>query len=70
MLHFKTGSERIICPKNVKAGVLDERLKLFQEYRILEIIFKERNDEVESIIRMLYNINSKIFNFKIKYETK
>lgn len=32
LLFFNTGSERIICLKNLKSGIIDERLKIFPKY--------------------------------------
>ena len=39
LLCFGTGSERLKCLKNVKNGILDDRLKIFDKYyEILKII--------------------------------
>jgi translation initiation factor 2-alpha kinase 4 len=53
LLNFKTGSERIVCLKNVKNGILDERLKLFNEYELIQYIFESNDDNIQSIIKLL-----------------
>ncbi len=50
LLYFGTGSERLKCLKNVKNGVLDERLKIFDKYYEIILIIINGESNIENLI--------------------
>ncbi len=50
LLFFNTGSERIVCLKNLKEGIIDTRLEMFPKYYDIVKYILDGGNELDQLL--------------------